>query len=65
MSDQHDKKIFLGLIVFVIGLAWYAQETRLIELEPFWPIMVMFVGFLLVIKGAIYKQWEFRSKKKK
>ena len=65
MIDPHDRKIFWGLVVFIVGFAWYAQETGLIRLEPFWPIMLMLVGFLLVIKGAFYKQLERRSKKRR
>ncbi len=65
MDTSHDKKIFWGFVIFVVGFFWYAQETDLVSLQPFWPIMVMLVGFLLVVKGAFYKQWEMRTKRKR
>ena len=53
---HEDKKIFWGVIIFVVGLAWYAQDTGLIKLEPFWPIVLMLIGLLFVLKGVFGKQ---------
>ncbi len=47
------KSVWLGVIVFLLGLLWYLRDTGYITYAYFWPIVVMALGVLLVIKGII------------
>ena len=47
------KKVFLGCIVFLIGLLWYMSDAGYITYAYLWPVVVMVLGVLLVIKGII------------
>jgi len=55
-DDEHKKmKICWGAILLLFGVIWYLKETNAIVLEPFWPIMVMLFGLLLILKGFMLK----------
>lgn len=45
------KKIFMGLVFLVFGVVWYLRDTGAISLEPFWPIVAIIVGLLLILKA--------------
>lgn len=45
--------MLLGLALLVFGFIWYLREIGAIILEPFWPIMVMLAGLLVIIKVMI------------
>lgn len=47
------KKVWLGCIVFLVGLLWYLQDAGYIAYAYLWPMVVMVLGVLLVIKGII------------
>jgi len=55
MCDEYWKKMkmLLGLALLVFGFIWYLREIGAIILEPFWPIMVMLAGLLVIIKVMI------------
>lgn len=40
-----------GLVLLAFGIIWYMNETGAITLEPFWPIMAMLAGLLLIVKA--------------
>lgn len=46
-------KLFCGLALLVFGVIWYLREIGAIILEPFWPIMVMLAGMILIIKALM------------
>jgi uncharacterized membrane protein len=46
-------KMLMGLAILVFGLLWYLRDTGAIYLEPFWPIMAMLAGLLLIIKAFV------------
>jgi hypothetical protein len=51
---HHGKKsVCLGCIVFLLGLLWYLRDTGYITYAYFWPVVMMGLGVLLVIKGII------------
>ena len=52
-GDWKKKKMFIGFVLLVFGLVWYARDTGAIVLEPFWPIMAMLAGLLLIIKASM------------
>ena len=55
-DDEHkNKKMFLGIMILLFGVIWYLKETNAIVLEPFWPIMAMLLGLLLILKGFMLK----------
>lgn len=47
------KKVFLGCLVFLLGVLWYLRDAGYITYDYFWPVVVMALGVLLVIKGII------------
>jgi zinc transporter ZupT len=55
MCDEYWKKmkLFCGLALLVFGVIWYLREIGAIILEPFWPIMVMLAGMILIIKALM------------
>lgn len=53
MCDWKKMKMFAGLVLLVFGLIWYARDIGAIVLEPFWPIMTMLAGLLLIIKASM------------
>lgn len=55
-DDEHmKKKIFMGVLIILFGLIWYLKDTNAIVLEPFWPIMAMLLGVVVVLKGLMFK----------
>lgn len=57
MCDEYWKKMkmLLGLALIVFGLIWYLRDIGAIYLEPFWPIMVMLAGLLVLIKAFMMR----------
>jgi fatty acid desaturase len=55
MCDEYwkRKKMLMGLALLVFGVIWYLREIGAIILEPFWPIMVMLAGLLVIFKAMI------------
>ena len=55
MYDEHwkKKKMFMGLALLVFGVLWYMRDTGAIILEPFWPIIAILVGLLMVVKALV------------
>jgi len=49
------RKIFWGILILIFGYLWYLNKTGGIELEPFWPIIVMLFGLVLIVKGFIFR----------
>lgn len=52
-GDWKRKKMFMGMVLIIFGLIWYLNDTGAIYLEPFWPIMVILAGLLLVFKASL------------
>jgi len=55
MCDEYwkRKKMFMGLVLLVFGIIWYLKDTGAIYLEPFWPIIAMLAGLLLIFKALV------------
>lgn len=51
--EHKGKKVFMGVVVFLIGLLWYLKDTGYISYAYLWPVVVMAIGVLLVLKGII------------
>lgn len=52
--EHHGRKsVCFGCMVFLLGLLWYLRDTGYITYAYFWPIVIMALGVLLVIKGII------------
>lgn len=47
------KKVLLGCLVFLLGMFWYLRRAGYITYPYFWPVVVMVLGVLVVIKGII------------
>ena len=47
------KKVFIGIVLFVIGLVWWAAKVGLIREAFLFPTLFMVVGILFVLKGLI------------
>jgi len=54
-EDWQKRKIFLGVIILIFGLIWYLRDTGSITLEPFWPIIAMLAGIVILIKAFLFK----------
>jgi hypothetical protein len=52
-EDWKKKKMFMGLVLIVFGIVWYMRDTGAITLEPFWPIIAMLAGLLLIVKALV------------
>jgi len=48
-------KLFIGVILFALGFAWWAAKMGLINEVMFWPNALMAVGILMVIKSVLMK----------
>jgi tellurite resistance protein TehA-like permease len=55
MCDEYyrRKKMFMGIVLLVFGFIWYLNETGSIILEPFWPIIAILAGVLLILKAMM------------
>jgi hypothetical protein len=49
------KKVFWGVLILLFGALWYLRDTGTIVLEPFWPIVIMLVGLVVLLKGMLFK----------
>jgi len=54
-DDPKMKKIFLGGVILLFGILWYLRDTNYIVLEPFWPILVIIAGLVILLKGFVFK----------
>jgi glucan phosphoethanolaminetransferase (alkaline phosphatase superfamily) len=50
------KMVFCGVVILLFGILWYLRDTNYIALEPFWPIVAMLAGLIMVLKGFMFKQ---------
>jgi len=61
---EPEKKITCGMVLFLLGLLWYLNDTGMIKIEPFWPTMLILFGAFMVFRG-IYTKYYSRKKGKK
>jgi len=54
-EDHKRKKIFWGVLILLFGFVWYLKDTNVLVLEPFWPIMAMLLGVVIILKGLAFK----------
>jgi hypothetical protein len=52
-EDWKKKKMFMGIVLLIFGIIWYMRNTGAITLEPFWPIMAMLAGLLIIVKTLV------------
>jgi hypothetical protein len=55
MCDEYwrKKKMFMGFVLLVFGIIWYLNDTGSIILEPFWPIIAILGGLLVMFKAMM------------
>ena len=45
--------MFMGFVLLVFGIIWYLNDIGSIVLEPFWPIIAILAGLLVMFKALI------------
>ena len=56
-------KMFWGFIILIFGIVWYLRETGTIILEPFWPIIAIAFGLIILIKTFTFRP-EMKKKRR-
>jgi hypothetical protein len=47
-----ETSVFIGIVLFVMGLLFWAAEARIISPDLLWADTLMVVGILFALKGA-------------
>ena len=49
-----ENSIFIGILLFIMGLLRWAVEARFVAPEMFWVDALMIMGILFAMKGAFF-----------
>jgi hypothetical protein len=55
MCGMGHGKLFMGVVLFALGFAWWAAKMGLISEIMFWPNVMMLLGIIMVFKSVLMK----------